>query len=144
MNEDRKKILSMLSEGKINTHEAERLLEALAGENNQSGLPSTVENTSNKGTPTYLYIKVEPKSGAGGKDKVDIRIPLKLMTAGMKLASIMPQNIQNKVNMAMAEKGLGFDLNKLSGENLDEFLSTLSDFSIDVDSDKERVTICCK
>ena len=54
MNDERKKVLELLSAGKISVEEAERLLAAM--EDPAAGS----ENTK----PKYLRVLVEPKSGA--------------------------------------------------------------------------------
>lgn len=139
MNEERTKILNMLSHGKISVEEADKLLEALK---KQKTLDRNLQEETQDKMPSYLYIQVESK--VKGQEKVDIRIPLKLMRAGMQLASLMPEKVQEKVNHAMNEKGLDFNIKKLHGHDLDKFLLTLSDFHINVDSDKETVKIFCK
>lgn len=134
MNE-RKKVLEMLSAGKISVEDAEKLLSAM----NLDGIDTPKAKKSN---PEFMYVKVSPKAENG--DRVSIKIPLKLLRAGMKLAAFMPNNVQEKVQGHLNEKGMNIDLSKMGKEHMDELLQTLSDFSVDVDGEGESVKIYCE
>jgi hypothetical protein len=51
-------------------------------------------------------VKVESLKG----DNVNVKIPLSLVRAGLKLTSLIPQQAQDQINRTMAEKGMEFDL----------------------------------
>ena len=84
MSEHRRQILQMLAEGKINANEAERLLAALEG---ASGFISseTGSATIGKSRPKYIRVVVdsEEKSGHEGPTKVNVRVPMQLLRAGV-------------------------------------------------------------
>ena len=137
MNEDRKKVLEMLAEGKITVDEAERLLEALKDKvteaSPQTALTETLDNL-----PKYLFVKVDAVDG----DKVNIRVPLKLVKAGIKLQALLPQDAQDKINVKLNEKGL--NLEDLTAENFKDILDALSEFHVNVDDKKgDKVRIYC-
>jgi class 3 adenylate cyclase len=93
----------------------------------------------------YLRVQVAPKGDGGGKPgTVNIRVPLKLLRAGVKLGTILPGHSKEKINAALRDKGLDFDLSSLEGEKLEEFLSALSDMEIDVDEKDKIVHIFCE
>lgn len=144
MNDERMKILTMLSEGKISAQEADKLIAAL--DTPKPVMKKTTTKTTTTRTsstiPSFLYVHVEPKSEGG--DKVKIKVPFKLLRAGMKLASLLPNDVQDKVTVALDEKGVDIDLKNLTKENLDEFISTFSEMELDVDSANERVRIFCE
>jgi class 3 adenylate cyclase len=95
--------------------------------------------------PKYLRIQVNPgESTSGDEETVNIRVPLKLLKTGAKLASILPERSKNKVNQALKEKGLDFDISSLEGEKLEELLRSLSELSVEVDSDDRKVRIYCE
>ena len=95
--------------------------------------------------PKYLRIQVNPGEGASGDEEtVNIRVPLKFLRTGAKLASILPERSKNKVNQALKEKGLDFDISSLEGEKLEELLRSLSELSVEVDSDDRKVRIYCE
>jgi hypothetical protein len=136
MNEERKRILEMLAEGKINTDEAERLLSALSqrSESDQSVV---------KNEPRYLRVVVEPGQGSNNKDRVNVRIPIKLIRAGLRLASFIPKDAQAKVNEALHEKGIEKDFTNIKPEDIDEILTQINDFTVDVEG-KETVKVFCE
>ena len=98
-----------------------------------------------KPAPKYLRIQVEPTGDArNGGERVNIRVPLKLVKTGIKLGSLLPDSARGRVNEALGEKGIKIDVGKLDGEAVDELLSALTSLSIDVDDEKEKVRIFCE
>ena len=139
MSEQRKQILQMLAEGKINAEEAERLLAAL--ESNTAAQP---DETDLRKKPKFFHIHVqEGPDGDNVRENVDIKIPIMLLKAGVKLGSVVPSSARNKFNARLIDKGLNFDLNNLDGKHLDELIQALTETSIDVVSGKEKVRIYC-
>jgi hypothetical protein len=143
MSEDRRKILNMVSEGKISVDEAEKLLSALsAGDSGQNDNSSELDSQG-KAKPKYLRVMVEPGPGSETSDKVNIRIPMKLIRAGLKFAAFMPKDVHKKVNSALHEKGIDMDFNQLKPEDLEELVTHLDDLTVDVEG-KEKVRIFCE
>ena len=137
MNEERKKVLEMLAEGKISADEAERLLDALENKTTetspQTALAKTLDNL-----PQYLFVKVDAVDG----DKVNIRVPLKLIKAGIKLKALLPQDAQDKINVKLDEKGINLD--DFTAENFKDILDALTEFEMNVDDKKgDKVRIYC-
>jgi hypothetical protein len=134
MDENKKRILEMLAQNKISTDEAYRLLSALESEG------STSEDTPEAGTAArmkskYLRVCIMPgyESEHGGKaDRVNVRVPMTLIRAGMKFTSLLPPEAREKVNGALHEKGIDFDMRNLKPEDMDELLEALSDLEVDV------------
>ena len=142
MSDQRKQILQMLADGKINADEAERLLSAL--EANQGGEEPCAGTVKTGGKPKFLHVKVECGPSSHRKhENVDIRIPLVLVKAGIKLGSLLPEKARTRLNEHLGEKGFNIDLNQLDGEKLDIILQALTESSIDVNSDTEKVRIFC-
>jgi hypothetical protein len=152
MSENQKRVLQMLAEGKISVEEASRLLALI----NKEGASETVGGTSLKGIkplPKYLYVRVEPKAGAGcdsgnggrhaggEQGKVNIRIPMELIRAGIKLKALIPPHVVDDINNALREKGVGFDIRDLKDEYLENLLTALGEAEINVDSEEADVRI---
>ncbi len=133
MNTERKQILDMLAEGKITAGEADSLLDKL-NTGTETEVLSPVE-TSKGGKLKYLRVLVESADG----ENVNVRVPLALVKAGIKLKAVIPKNAQEK----MDEKGVNLDaLNDLD-EN--ELMEALRDLQVNVDSDKgDTVRIFCE
>jgi hypothetical protein len=138
MNEERKKILEMVANGKITVEEAERLLTALS-EETDSNEPSNSLHRK----PKYLRVVVEPKSKSQNGERVNIRVPINLIRAGLKWASFIPKHSQSKVDEALKEKGLNIDFSNLTEHDLSELIENLNDLQVDVDGD-ETVRVFCE
>jgi crotonobetainyl-CoA:carnitine CoA-transferase CaiB-like acyl-CoA transferase len=143
MNADRRSILDMLAEGKITAEEAERLLSALDRPASASSAPEG-EAAEPKRRAKYLRVDVDTEEGHGGPTKVNIRVPMTLLRAGVRLSSIIPPQARDHVNAAMREKGVTIDLNQLKPENLEELVDQLNDLTVDVDQEKTKVRIFCE
>jgi hypothetical protein len=144
MNDDRRAILQMLSEGKITTDEAERLLAALDGTAHASGATDTAI-PANRRALKYLRVAVDTdEPGDDGPTKVNIRVPLDLLRAGVRLSSLIPPQARDEVNAAMREHGIPFDLNQLKPDNLEDLIEQLGELTVDVDQEKTKVRIFCE
>ena len=132
MSEESKKILEMLAEGKISVDEAERLLKALGSTDAPKKKHKGIEiikqicddKPGKKGAPRFLRVKVDSKDG----DEVDVKLPLALVKAGLKLSSVMPKGTEEK----LLEKGI--DLANLAELNSEEFIEALEELEINVES----------
>ncbi|HJN94185.1 MAG: hypothetical protein CMQ15_17370 [Gammaproteobacteria bacterium] len=144
MSEDRKKILDMLAAGKISVDDAEKLLNAVDADASPNTSTESQTKDSQSSSPDFLIVNVEPKTEGG--DVVNIKVPIKLLIAGVKLASLLPNDVQTKVSDAAEENGvdLGFDFKKLNGDNPGELIAALSDLKVDIDNENERVRIFCQ
>jgi len=149
MNEHRRQILQMLSEGKINADEAERLISAL--EEPSAGKSSdNVSSSEAKARPKYLRVQVDSEDDGGreGPTNVNVRVPMQLLRAGVKLAGLIPAQALHRANDAIHEQGIPFDLTQIKPENLEELIDQLSDLSVDVDQkdreSKVKVKVFCE
>jgi hypothetical protein len=137
MNEERKKVLDMLADGKISADEAERLINALENKTTETS-PQTALSETLDNLPRYLFVKVDAVDG----DKVNIRVPLKLVKAGIKLQALLPQDAQDKINTKLNEKGINLD--DFKAENFKDILDAISEFELNVDDKKgDKVRIYC-
>ena len=137
MNEERKKVLEMLADGKISVDEAERLINALENKTTETS-PQTALTETLDNLPRYLFVKVDSVDG----DKVNIRVPLKLVKAGIKLKALLPQDAQDKINAKLNEKGINLD--DFKTENFKDILDALTEFELNVDEKKgDKVRIYC-
>jgi hypothetical protein len=140
MNEHRRQVLAMLSEGKISADEAERLISALE---QPAGRPSDSDSAQGvKNRPKYLRVQVDSEEGGhNGPTKVNVRVPMQLLRAGVKLASLLPAQALQRANHAMHEQGIPIDLTQIKAENLEELVEQLNDLSVDVDQTDERTKV---
>jgi hypothetical protein len=131
MNEERMKVLNMLSEGKISPEDADKLLNTIEKDSKPIG----------ESFPQYFYIHVD--SNGDKKEKVDIKVPMALIQAGVNIASLMPDGMQGKVDEALSDKGIKFKISDIKKENMDELIQALRELEVNVDGDNEKVKIYC-
>jgi hypothetical protein len=138
MSMESKQILEMLSAGKITVDEAERLLSAL----NVTG-PSEDEKSGRSKRLKFLRVKVEPKDPDQRGDRVNVRVPINLVRAGLKWAAFIPRHHQHKVDEALREKGIDMNFRNLKPEDLEELIENLNDLEVEVDGE-EVVRVYCE
>lgn len=144
MGEDTKRILQMLADGKISVEEAERLMAAL-GEDKPAPEQSVELAEVPRKKPKYLRVVVDAQHGNGGNPaKVNIRVPMNLLRAGVRLSNLIPDQARDQVNAAMREHGVNLDLNQIKPENIEELIEQLGDLTIDVDDQHSKVRIFCE
>lgn len=142
MNDERRQILQMLADGKVTADEAERLISALEG---PGASPVAGPAPRKGGRPKYLRVVVDAEDHHTGKPvKVNIRVPIQLMRAGVRLSALMPSPAREKVNQALRERGIPVDVGAMKPENLDELLDHLNDLTVDVDQEKAKVRVFCE
>jgi hypothetical protein len=136
MSEETRKILEMLQEGKIGVEEADKLLEAVSPQSASAG-DGPAPAFGNK---KYLRVQVDPVPGAENADRVNVRVPMKLIRAGLKLAAFLPNDVQSQVDNALHEKGMDINLSKLTPADLEELVANIEDLTVDVEG-KQKVRI---
>jgi hypothetical protein len=159
MSESQKKILEMLAEGKISVDDAHRLLSAVsAEEEGHTGHRSTghgpAGDLANKVLSSHKYLRVTVTPPEGGTDgdgnlfqhgnvgRVNVRVPLSLIRAGIKLTSLIPPDALDKANSALREKGINFDVRNIKQEDIEDLIEALGDMQIDVEGGKgEKVKV---
>jgi len=137
MNEQRRQILEMLAEGKINADEADRLIAALERDR-EAPAP-----TQRKGTPKYLRVVVDDRSD-GEASKVNVRVPIQLLRAGVRLATLVPPRAIERANDELERAGVGIDLSKLKPEQIEELIDHLDEMMIDVEDADTTVHVFCE
>jgi hypothetical protein len=136
MNEERKKILEMLQQGKISVDEAEKLLAALSS-------PEETGSGTERPSCKYLRVEVEPGPMSEKQDRVNIRVPMRLIRAGLKWAAFIPKHAHSSINQALREKGIEMDVTKITTQDIEELVTQLNDLTVDVEG-KEKVRIYCE
>ena len=148
MSEERRQILDMLAEGKINTEEAEKLLMAIEKDTSQKQKkPEFISGSTESGKKLKSFcIMVESKAGnSDGKiEKVNIKVPIQIIRAGIKLGSVLPGDAKEKVNEALKNKGIDLDFNNLAGDTTEKLYRGLAELNIDIDDKDNRVRIYCE
>jgi hypothetical protein len=141
MNEQRRQVLEMLAEGKITADEAERLITALEREQPESP-PGAASRP--KPRPKYLRVVVEDNSSGGAPSRINIRVPLQLLRAGVRLTSLVPPQALTKINAELNKSGVPIDLTELKPQQLEELIDELDEVTVDVDDSDSKVQVFCE
>ena len=143
MNEQRRLILQMLAEGKITTDDADRLIDALAREQPESSAGIAPRP---KPRPKYLRVVVSSADnfGGDGPGRVNVRVPLQLLRAGVRLTSLIPPQALSQVNLELNKSGVPIDLTQLKPQHIEELIEHLDDLTVDVDQPDATVQVFCE
>jgi hypothetical protein len=154
MNENRRQILEMLAAGKITADEAERLLTAIEPETTApaagfAGKTSGGNGATVKTHAKYLRVLVEADesmTGMKGQTTVNVRVPMQLLRAGVRLASLIPAQAHEQFDEALSRHGVPLTLSQIKPENLEELVDHLEDLTVDVDGKEAntRVRVFCE
>jgi Asp-tRNA(Asn)/Glu-tRNA(Gln) amidotransferase B subunit len=140
MNEQRRSILDMLAEGKITADEAEQLIAAL--ERDQPPVASSLEARP-KGKAKYLRVVVDSLD-KGEPERVNVRVPLQLLRAGVRLAALIPPQALGQANAELNKSGVPFDLTQLKPEQLEALVEHLDEMTVEVDQPDTQVRVFCE
>jgi hypothetical protein len=141
MNEQHRQVLQMLAEGKITADEAERLIDALEQQQPESPLGAALQP---KPRPKYLRVMVVDNSGGDGAGQVNVRVPLQLLRAGVRLTSLIPPRALTKINEELDKSGVPIDLTLLKPQDIGELIDQLVDVTVDVDDRNAKVQVFCE
>ena len=143
MNEQRRQVLEMLAEGKITADEAERLIDALERER-----PESPPGAASRPKPRPKYLRVVVSSadnfGGDGPGRVNVRVPLQLLRAGVRLTSLIPPQALTQVNAQLAKSGVPIDLTQLKPQHIEDLIEQLDDMTVDVDQPDAKVQVFCE
>ena len=134
MSEETRKVLEMLSNGKVSVQEAEQLLQAVTAPG-QSADEKKVE-------PRYFRILVNKPAREGRQaEAVNIRVPMTVVRGGLRLGSLFPGMLaKKKVQLA---NGHELDLSKVTYTDLEAMIKDIGELTVDVDGDAQ-VRIRCE
>ena len=158
MNENRRQILEMLAAGKLTADEAERLLAAIEPEMKPSGhefsggagAGNSARTAELKTHAKYLRVQVEADesmTGMKGPTTVNVRVPMQLLRAGVRLAGLIPKQAHDQLDEAFSKHGVPITLSQIKPENLEELIDHLEDLTVDVegkDGNSTRVKVFCE
>ncbi|HTK31357.1 MAG TPA: hypothetical protein VL332_05290 [Candidatus Saccharimonadaceae bacterium] len=171
MSEDTRRVLDMLTQGKITADEADRLLAAIGSTSRSS--TTTEATAADKGvataeapSPKFLRITITRTGTWPGDDgkqarrawmwaghtggrggEVSIRVPVTLVRNGIRLGAMIPGLSGAGVQTRLRERGVDLDLSKIDTETINQLLAEFGEINIDVDSErggKAQIRITCE
>jgi SHOCT-like protein len=134
MGEETRKVLEMLSSGKISVQEAEQLLQAVS---------SSSQGEDKKAAPRYFRILVNKPAREGRKaENVNIRVPMTVVRGGLRLGALFPGMLGKK--KIQLDNGTELDLSKIHYADLEGMIKDIGELTVDVDGDDAQVRIRCE
>jgi polyhydroxyalkanoate synthesis regulator phasin len=140
VNEQTRQILAMLAEGKVTADEAERLIDAL--DRQELASPASAEPRA-KRRPKYLRVVLEDNSEAA-QTHINVRVPLQLLRAGVRLTSLIPPRALTQLNAKLDESGVPVDLTQLRPQDIEDLVDQLDDVTVDVDDPTSKIRVFCE
>ncbi|GIE33787.1 hypothetical protein Ait01nite_068320 [Actinoplanes italicus] len=142
MNEERRQILQMLAEGKITAEEAELLIDALE----RQAEPPPGEPARPKARPKYLRVVLSAPEGgeSPSPSRINVRVPLQLLRAGVRLTSLIPPHALDKVNAQLLQAGVPIDLAQLKPQHIEDLIEQLDDLTVDLDDHDSKIRVFCE
>lgn len=143
MSDSKKKILEMLDKKKITADEAYRLLSAVdiqedRHDNERRGT-ATDKGHDTKHKSKYLRVTITPGENRREHeqpDRVNVRVPMQLVRAGIKFTSLIPPEALDKTNQALKDKGINFDVRDIKPEDIESLVEALGDMEIEIEGNK--------
>jgi hypothetical protein len=89
-------------------------------------------------------VNSEDDSGGDGPSRVNIRVPLQLLRAGVRLTSLIPPQALTRVNAELNKSGVPIDLTQLKPQHIEELIEHLDDLTVDVDQPDAKVQVFCE
>ena len=140
MNEQGRQILQMLDEDKITADEAERLIDALGREQSESAPGAAPRH---KPRPRYLRVLMLDNS-ADEPSRINIRVPLQLLRAGVRLTSLIPPQAVTRLNAELDKVGVPVDLAELRPQQLEDLIDQLDDVTVDINEPGSKIQVFCE
>lgn len=147
--DDTRRILDMLSQGKITVDEADRLIKALGGDR-PAAAAAADEAAGSRPAARWFRINIHKpaKDEAHRPKDVNIRVPIAVVKGGMRLGAIIATFAGEKAAQRMKARGLDLDLStingdlsRMNGEEFAAFLRSLDEMNIQVDDGQSQVRI---
>ena len=147
MSAETRRVLEMLTEGKISAEDAEKLLDKLSGSASSSAGSASKEGASSATTatvpaggprkPRFLRIVVERP----GRDHINIRVPFVLARTRGLLGLLSPR-VSEGLAERLAEQGI--DLKVLAAMSEEDFAEAIESTNIDINKGNgKKVRIFC-
>ena len=149
--DDTRRILDMLSQGKITVDDADRLLKALSADQPADAAATDTAPDAKRARWFRINIHKPAQDETHRSKDMNIRVPIAVVKGGMRLGAIIGTFAGEKAARRMKARGLDIDLaainsdlSQMNGPEFDEFLRSLNDTNIEIDDGKAQVRITCE
>ena len=140
MNENSRRVLEMLSEGKVSIDEAERLLSLVDEEPETTTAVQPLVPSQAGSVRRYLRVTVDSDED----EHIDVRVPLALIKAGVKLHTLLPAQATTGINTALQDNGINVDIDNLRTEDIEQLIDALSEIEVNIQDGDDKVRVYCE
>jgi hypothetical protein len=91
-----------------------------------------------------VVVRSEEGHNPNDPSTVNIRVPMQLLRAGVRLASLIPVQARDHINNAMRDSGMPFDITQIKPENLEDLIDQLDELTVDLDQRNAKVRVFCE
>ena len=140
MNENSRRVLEMLSEGKVSVDEAERLLSLVDEGPEATTVVQPLAPPQAGSARRYLRVTV----ASDDDEHIDVRVPLALIKAGVKLHTLLPAQATTGINTALQDNGINVDIDNLRTEDLEQLIDALSEIEVNIQDGDDKVRVYCE
>ena len=140
MNENSRRVLEMLAESKVSVDEAERLLSLVDEEPKGTTAVQPLVPPRTGSARRYLRVTVDSDED----EHIDVRVPLALIKAGVKLHTLLPEKAEKKIKKAIKKNGIDVDIDNLRTEDLEQLIDALSEIEVNIQDGDDKVRVYCE
>jgi SHOCT-like protein len=135
--DETRRVLELLSHGKITVDDADQLLRAL------KDTPPATEAQPTQ--PRWMRISIDKAAHDGHPARnVNIRVPLALARSGVRLGAMFPFVFGPKLKEEFRKQGVDVDFSKIDLSDIEAAAKDLGETTIDVDDGKAQIRIRCE
>ena len=138
MSEETRRVLEMLSQGKVTVDEADQLLRAVSAPGAESsGDKRDAAGATGKPAPRFFRVTVsQPGKNGGTTETVNVRVPMSVVRGGLRLGALIPGIMGERTQQRLREKGVDIDFAKMDYNSLEALLKDLDELTVDVDDQR--------
>src|SRR4249920_2458674 len=114
--DDTRRILEMLSQGKITVDDADRLIQAVSADRAVAVPADTAADARPRARWFRINIHKPAKDDAHQPKDVNIRVPIAVAKGGMRLGAIIATFAGEKAAQRMKARGLDLDFSAINGD----------------------------
>lgn len=140
--DDSRRILELLSQGKITVDEADQLLRAVGAAGEPSG--AAAAGATAKPAPKWVCITIDKPARDGREPKqVTIRVPMAVVRGGARLGALIP-GLNTELTQKLRAQGV--DISAIDFSQIENVLGELGETTINIDEGrgKAQVRITCE
>ena len=124
----------------MSVDEAERLLSLVDEEPETTTAVQPLAPSHAGSARRYLRVTVDSDED----EHIDVRVPLALIKAGVKLHTLLPAQATTGINTALQDNGINVDIDNLHTEDLEQLIDALSEIEVNIQDGDDKVRVYCE